>query len=526
VRPLLIILGVAALDAAALAGQPAPPFDDGIRRAIDDYVRSKIESAHLPGVALAIVEGDQVVYLAGYGVADPMNRPVTPQTPFLIGSITKSFTALATLQLADAGRIDLDAPVQRYLPWFHTADRAASARITVRQLLTMTSGLPQLYEPQVWSPDDGDLEDAVRLLGDARPHAPPGTSFNYSNSNYETLGLVIARASGQSYEAYLRTHILGPLDMQRSFTSQDEAIRSGMATGHQWWFGIPVATTIPYVRAELPAGYLISSAEDMSHFIVAELNEGRFEGTSVLSPRMMAFRHTPPAPDAYGLGWEAARVNGHLLLNHDGGTATFQASVFIDPAARIGVFVVTNVINALDTFSSPHGASILNGAMTRGMAMRIISLARGESPPEGGLGHERVTLIFDFVLLVLTVLLASSLARMPRRRKRLRQRPPADLTDYRLQVCKVAVLNFWLAVVLAYLTLVVPAWRVIQRFQPDLAWWLDIVAMILLVKGIVELIWLRRVRPSGRDSRRIERGRRANEHPGAPRTIPSASYFR
>ena len=91
---------------------------------------------------MAIVEGDRVVHLKGFGRADPSGRLVTPQTPFLIGSVTKSMTSLAVLQLVDQHKVELDAPVQRYIPWFRTADSSASARITVRQLLTMTSGLP------------------------------------------------------------------------------------------------------------------------------------------------------------------------------------------------------------------------------------------------------------------------------------------------------------------------------------------------------------------------------------------------
>jgi CubicO group peptidase (beta-lactamase class C family) len=505
------------LAAGLFAQDTAPALDDASRHAIDEYVRAKMRTSHIPGVSVAIVEGDRVAYLAAYGRADPTRRPVTPQTPFLIGSITKSFTVLAVLQLADAGRVDLDAPVQRYLPWFHTADRAASARITVRQVITMTSGLPQLYEPQVWTDDDdGALERAVRLLGTSTPTGPPGSTFNYSNANSETLGLIVAAVSGETYEAYLRGHVLTPLDMRHSFTSQEEAVRDGMASGYQWWFGIPVATMFPDNRAELPAGYLIASAEDMSHFLIAELNEGRFDGNSVLSPGMMARRHVPPPPDGYGFGWESATVNWHRVLNHDGGTGNFQASVYIDPGARLGVFVAANAMNALDTFSSPHGASVLDGTTTRGMGATILSLARGESPPSEGIGHERLTLLFDGVLLVLTIALAASLARMPRRHQRLRWQPIADRTEYRLRVCKAAVLNFSIPIVIAYLTIAAPTWRALARLQSDLIWWLDIVAMILFVKGVVELVWLWRVSRNGRAVRQDAPGRRRSAHPAFP----------
>jgi CubicO group peptidase (beta-lactamase class C family) len=112
---------------------------------IDAYIQSRMQTANIPGLALGVVRDDRIVYLKGYGIAGPEGRAVTPQTPFIIGSLSKSFTALAVMQLVEAGQIDLDAPVTTYLPWFHTADPAASAQITVRNLLYQDSGLP-VYE--------------------------------------------------------------------------------------------------------------------------------------------------------------------------------------------------------------------------------------------------------------------------------------------------------------------------------------------------------------------------------------------
>ena len=134
-------------------------------RPVDDYITARMETAHIPGLSVAIVQGDQIVYLKGYGQADPSGRPVTPQTPFIIGSISKTFTALAVMQLVESGKVDLDAPVQRYLPWFRVADPEASAQITVRNLLNHTSGLPQKADTFLWTDQDaGVLERSVRYL--------------------------------------------------------------------------------------------------------------------------------------------------------------------------------------------------------------------------------------------------------------------------------------------------------------------------------------------------------------------------
>ena len=115
----------------------AAPYDE-----IDGYIEQQLERLNVPGAALAIVEGDQIVHQRGFGQTRPGGTPPSPQTPFVLGSVTKSFTALAVMQLVEAGKVDLDAPVQRYLPWFRVADPRASAQMTVRQLLNQTSGLP------------------------------------------------------------------------------------------------------------------------------------------------------------------------------------------------------------------------------------------------------------------------------------------------------------------------------------------------------------------------------------------------
>ena len=460
--------------------------------AIDEYVTARMRAARLPGLALGIVKDDRIVYLKGYGRADPSGRPVSPQTPFTIGSVTKAFTALAAMQLVEAGKVELDAPVQRYLPWFRGADPQASARITVRHLLTMTSGLPQMTETQLWTGQDGGaLERAVRVLESAELSRPVG-EFGYSNANSEILGLIVQTVSGQSYEDYVRRHIFAPLDMRNSFVSQDEALQHGMASGHRWWFGVPVPFTLPYNRAELPAGYIISSAEDMSHFLIAQLNGGRYGEHAVLSPDGIAMTHTEPLPRTYAMGWENDRLDGHLVIDHDGGTANFQSSVFFDPEARVGVFIAANVINGLDAFSSPPGSSPVDGVTVRSMAKSVLSLATNRPRPEQGLRIERSTLIFDLVLAALTGALVVSLARMPGRYRRLAQRGIAGGTDLAWRSVLTAGLHFaWPAGVL-YLARNVPAWRAyVMLFQPDLGYWLEAVATVVALKGALEiaLIW-------------------------------------
>ena len=133
----LLALSFTVLPVAAAPHAGAPDI-----ASIDTYVSTQMQANHIPGVALGLVHNDQVVHLRGFGEANQSGRAVTPHTPFILASVSKSFTALAIMQLVEAGKIELDAPVQRYLPWFRVADPVASARITVRHLLSHTSGLP------------------------------------------------------------------------------------------------------------------------------------------------------------------------------------------------------------------------------------------------------------------------------------------------------------------------------------------------------------------------------------------------
>ena len=134
----LAAMALAAEDFTSAEPQQARDIDIA---AIDAYLETAMAVAHIPGLALGIVQNDRIVHLRGFGTADPTGRPVTPQTPFILGSVSKSFTALAVTQLIEAGRLELDTPVQRYLPWFRVADASASSQITVGHLLSHTSGL-------------------------------------------------------------------------------------------------------------------------------------------------------------------------------------------------------------------------------------------------------------------------------------------------------------------------------------------------------------------------------------------------
>jgi CubicO group peptidase (beta-lactamase class C family) len=257
-----------------------------------------MDAAQVQGLALGVVQGDRVLHLRGFGAADDSGRAVTPQTPFNIGSVTKSFTAMAVMQLVEKGQIQLDAPVQQYLPWFRLADITASSVVTVRELLNHTSGIRR------GAGEDGSLckpsttaGDVVRSLAKVRPAALPGRSFQYSDANYMTLGVLVEAVSGQPYADYVQRHILAPLDMTNTFLSGEQALQHSVAVGHGTVAGRPEAAPPGYFcPGYLGASFIVSTAQDMTHWLIAHLNQGRYGSRSVVSAAGIAELHRPGVP--------------------------------------------------------------------------------------------------------------------------------------------------------------------------------------------------------------------------------------
>jgi CubicO group peptidase (beta-lactamase class C family) len=243
------------LAAAPVAAQPAPTTAPDIAT-IDRYIADEMRAQHIPGLALGIVQGDQIVYLKGFGVADPSRRAITPQTPFPISKLSKTFTALAVMQLVEAGKIELDAPVQRYIPWFRVSTAAAPAGITVRHLLTETSGLSHAAGLESYAAADlrdDALEQHARDLSTAQRAHPVGAAYEDTSANAWVLGLLIQTVAAHPYAAYVQQQIFAPLDMRQSFTSSIDAQPHGLPLAITTGSGVP--SRRPAVQPWLPAGF-------------------------------------------------------------------------------------------------------------------------------------------------------------------------------------------------------------------------------------------------------------------------------
>ncbi len=414
--------------------------------AVDRFVESERQALRAPGVSIGIVKGDRIIHLAGFGEADQSGRPVTAQTPMITASITKSFTALAVMQLVEAGQVDVDAPIQRYLPWFRVADADASARMTVRHLLNQTSGLPTFPANVgiVGGAQDGQaIERAVRSLASVSLSQPVGSTYQYSNFNYFTLGALVQVVAGQPYEHYVQQHVLDPLEMRQTFTSQAAAQAHGLATGYSFWFGVPVASDFTYSRAFRPTGGLVSTSEDLGHYLIAQLNGGRYASASVLSPAGIAEQHRAAArigdtDTYYGMGWQTGAVAGVQTVEHNGALPTGFAHMLLLPDQDWGIVVLAN------------GQGRVALPRLSGIAAGVAHVLVGGSPlpaTEDRL-FQAVTILAFAILGAQLFGILSTTTRLRRWRKRPASRPTGARTLAWHVALPLAVNLLWAAVVL------------------------------------------------------------------------------
>ena len=304
--------------------QPGETSAAASSQAIETIVRQHLASRNLPGAALAITRGGQVVQVSGYG-RDSNGRPVTQDTPFYIASASKAMTAVAVMQLVETGLIELDAPVRRYLPEFTLADSRVD-RITVRHLLNHTSGMWEVGFRQWSFPQPTSLTSAVARLDRVRLAADPGEEHRYFNPNYSVAARLVEEVSDEDFDAYLRNHLFAPLGMRATKTVDfvDEA-RDGLALGYVFAFGYGIrAPGGPFFING--AGGVVTTAADMAQWLAAQANGGVGpNGVRILATETLRETHTPSSTSrGYAFGWNVA-PDGRI--SHTGGLPTHSAYV-------------------------------------------------------------------------------------------------------------------------------------------------------------------------------------------------------
>jgi CubicO group peptidase (beta-lactamase class C family) len=309
------------------------------------------------GLAVGVIRDGSLDFFHGHGLADIASKtPVTADTVFRIASITKTFTAIAVMQLREQGLIDLDAPANDYLRAYRLIPAQAHWRpATVRHLLTHTAGIAEVVHPgRVLRRDFGEdvaigqplptLAEYYR--GGIRLHAEPGSRFTYGNHGFATLGQIVEDVSGQSLDRYLREHIFAPLGMTDTDLVRSERIKARLATGYSLRPGGPQAVVDREV-VTAGAASIYSTGRDMARYVAALAGGGANEHGSVLKPTTLASMFQPqyqPDPRIPGIGLAFLRgiMGGHLVVEHQGVIPGFNSQIFVAPDDGVSVFAFTN----------------------------------------------------------------------------------------------------------------------------------------------------------------------------------------
>ncbi len=335
---------------AAVAWAQTPGLGD-----FDAFITAAIKDWKMPGAAVAIVHDGKVIHSKGYGFRNIEKQlPVTPQTLFAIGSITKSFTVLTLGTLVDEGKLDWDKPVRDYVPGFKLYDPVATERLTPRDLVTHRSGLPR--HDLVWYNSTFTRKEMIERLRYLEPTKDLRTTYQYNNLMFMTAGYLAGQLAGTSWEDLVRQRIFAPLNMKRSNFSVEDSKKDPDA-----------ARPYQKVKEELkeipfrgldevgPAGSINSCTDDLSRYLLLQLNKGKSGARQVVSESTLLQIHTPQmvtgdaflrwpelGHSAYGMGWIISTYRGFKMVQHGGAIDGFNALVTFLPQRNIGAVILVN----------------------------------------------------------------------------------------------------------------------------------------------------------------------------------------
>ena len=317
------------------------------------WVQAEMDYYNLPGIAIGVVYGEHLVWEKGFGFADVTKKiPMTPQTLFRLASITKLFTSTAIMQLRDAGKLQLNDPIEKYLPWFKIKNRFPDEpSITIWHILTHTSGLPREAAFPYWTDHNfPTLEQIIERLPKQETIFPPETKWKYSNLAMALLGAIVESASGEKYDKYIQKHILDPLKMQNTSVYLTKEQMKSLATGYGIRLPDGKREIMPFTEAKglTPAANMTSTIEDLAKFVSAQFGESNFisEGQLLKASTLREMHRVqwlmPSWNSGWGLGFSVRHYGNRTLIGHAGWVGGFRSQIYFDKKTKIGVIVFSN----------------------------------------------------------------------------------------------------------------------------------------------------------------------------------------
>src|SRR5216684_2291539 len=326
-----------------------PPRRDyaAVATTLESVIRQEMEDKQLPAFSIALVDGKQIVWAQGFGYQDSEHKiPATAHTVYRVGSVSKLFTDIGIMQLVEAGKVNLDAPVSQYLPDFHPHNPFQES-ITLRELMSHRSGL--LREPPVgnyFDPDGPTLEATVQSMNSTELIYPPGTRTKYSNAGIAVVGYTLQQLGHAAFPEYLKQAVLAPLGMKESAFAPDPQLMRNLAKAGMWSYD---GLTFPAPSFELglaPAGCMYSTVTDLGQFLSVLFKGGRGPTSQVIKPETLMQMWMPQfakpgEKTEFGIGFQISQLDGHRAIGHGGAIYGFATEVAGLPDDSLGVVTVT-----------------------------------------------------------------------------------------------------------------------------------------------------------------------------------------
>jgi len=333
---------------------------------LDTYLEKALNDWGIPGMAVAIVQGDSIAFAKGYGVREfGKEAKVDSKTLFAVASNTKSFTSASLSQLVAEGKIDWDDKVVDYLPYFKLYNNYVTGEMTIRDLLCHRSGLKTFSGDLLWYETNYTTKEVIERARFLKPEYGFRTHFGYSNIMFSAAGQIIPKVTGIEWKDYVRNHFFKTLGMKSSLLSVSE-IKPNMniAMPHHTAADIK-PLPIKYMQWDnvAPAAAIISNVEDMSQWLILQMNRGIYKGDTILDAKEVWEMHSTQTPDnsseawikyfptkhfsTYGLGWSLFDFQGVKVVNHGGGADGMISQTMFVPEEKIGIVVLTNSVNYL-----------------------------------------------------------------------------------------------------------------------------------------------------------------------------------
>ncbi|MGP4081490.1 serine hydrolase domain-containing protein [Pseudalkalibacillus sp. R45] len=433
---------------------------------LENFMEEAMEEYKIPGASLGVVQNGEVTFKQSFG-EQGNGEPVTNQTLFTIGSVSKPLTSLGIMKLAEKGEINLDVPIDTYIS-FDYGQSDSRYEITIRQLLSHTSGIGTYEGLQVADHNLRGKEaiaEAVAVLEPVELNAEPGDIHQYSAANYLLLGKIIEEVSGISFAEYMQKEVFASLGMDRTFATYSEAEKSGYQPGYQSWFGKPVKSDLWFDDSGAPYGYMASTINDMTTFItrLADRESLLSEpyGTMYFSPEVHRKEDY-----YYGLGWRMNTNDKDPFIFHGGETPDTRAELFISQSKDYAFVLLTNKNNFSEVMQTIHMKEGIRSIIEKQEVMPL---------PEMSYKMQRLTLLATVLITSLSIWMVVHLIK----KKVLHKKVWAGLAT--------ASMVFAILLIPILAAIFDAPWHIFVAYGSEMAILIHVMIGVLMVNGISSL---------------------------------------